>query len=139
VKSQPTPPPGNQAVSFAGRVTRSNGDTTTVVSLMDQLGSDLGLTVRESHAARIYRFGRRGPAVWIEPTQGRLVVDLRTLALKFPSADVPTMHTAISRLFSMSNVSDQPGIKISTRVVERWDSLRAEVLEPFFRASMPSS
>jgi hypothetical protein len=139
MKRQPTPSPGNQSVGFVQRVQKGGDTTSAVVALMDQLASDLGLTIRESHSTRTYRFGSRGPAVWVEPTQERLVVDLRTLSLKFPTADVPTMHTAISRLFYMSNVSDQPGIRISKRVIESWDALRAEVLEPFFRASMPNS
>jgi hypothetical protein len=137
VKRQPTPPPGNQSIGFDQRVRQGRDTTAAVIGLMDQLASDLGLTVRESHSTRTYRYGSRGPAVWLEPTQGRLVIDLRTLALRFPTADVPTLHTTISRLFEMSNVSDQPGIRISTRVVGRWDALRAEVLEPFFRASKP--
>ena len=140
----PPLPPGSPSVYLAGKVTRSNINTPVVVnltpvvvSLMDQFSLGLGLTVRESHSTRVYRYGSRGPAVWIEQTQGRLVVDPRTLALKFPTADVPTLHTTISRLFLLSNASDQPGIKISSLVVERWDALRGEVLEPFFRASMP--
>jgi hypothetical protein len=139
VRKQPTPSPGDQAIGFEQRLQKGGDTTATIVGLMDRLASDLGLTVRDSHSTRTYRFGSRGPAVWVEPTQGRLVVDLRTLALKFPTVDVPALHTTISRLFDMSNVSDQPGIRISTRVVGRWDSLRAEVLEPFFRAAMPGS
>lgn len=135
VKKQPAPSPGNRSIDFEHRVQKGGDTTAAVVELMDRLASDLGLSIRESHSTRVYRYGSRGPAVWLEPTQGRLVIDLRTLALKFPTADVPTLHTTVSKLFGMSNVSDQPGIRISKRVVERWDALRADVLEPFFRAS----
>lgn len=136
---QPPPAPATHAAGSGLRVKKSIDPAVIakVVSLMDQLGLDLGLSIREGDSTRVYRYGSRGPAVWVDSTQARLVVDLRTLALKFPTADVPTLHATISRLFLLSNASDQPGIKIGTRVVERWNELRAEVLEPFFRASMP--
>ena len=133
----PAPDPGNRLVGFEQRVDKQGDTTAAVVQLMDGLASDLGLSIRESHSTRTYRFGKHGPAVWIEPTQGRLVIDFRTLSLKFPAADVPSMHSTVSRLFYMSNASDQPGIRISKRVIELWDSFRDEVLVPFFLSSKP--
>jgi hypothetical protein len=104
---------------------------TEVMNLMGEMAHDLDLVVEDSHAAR--KYSRRGGAkVWIDPVQGRLVVDLRTLKLRSPTADAEALRRAILHLFSVPNMSDQPGISLSRFLVDRWLDFRTGVLEPFF-------
>ena len=135
VKRRPTPSPGDKSVSFEERVSSEAGATEQLVELMDQFADEWHLKVRESHSTRVYRGGTRSPAVWIEPSQGRLVVDLQSFSRKYPEADWSSIHTAFTRLFQIMNASNQPAARISNLVVHRWDQLRVEVLEPFFRPS----
>jgi hypothetical protein len=132
-KRELSPPPGDRSVDFKRRVA-AGGATSDVVGLMDALAEDLGLTSCVSHSTVTYRYGSRGAAVWIEPTQSRFVVDLRTLAQKYPAADVPKLHTAFTKMFRLSNSQmQQPAVRISNLVVQRWDDFERDVLRPFFR------
>jgi hypothetical protein len=102
--------------------------------LMDTIAQDLDLRIKQTRGARTYRRGKAGPSVWIDLSQGRFVVDLRTLALRQPEANAGGLVTSIARLSSLPIQSDQPGIPITRDLLERWAQLRSEVLEPFFHA-----
>jgi Swt1-like HEPN len=102
-----------------------------ILELMDETAAELELATTESHAARKYsRLG--GAKVWIDPAQGRLVVDLRTLSSKSPGVDAGGLRRKMAQLLLLPNLSDQPGAPLNKSLLELWPEFRRDVLEPFF-------
>lgn len=120
--------------SFDQRVTQAGPVTVEAVRLMDALAEDLDLWATQTHASRKYRVGRSGPVAWIQPKQGKLFFDLRTLAKSNPGMDVAAIHTSLQRLSSAPVPREMAGIPIKD-VVRNWSQLEEEVARPFFEAT----
>jgi hypothetical protein len=119
------------ALEFPEYVAAAGPDATEVLRLMDGIAEEFGLRIAQSHAARKYRVGKDGPVAWVQPQQGMLFFDLRTLALGSPNSEVTELSAQPARLSSRPSQSDMPGIPFED-VSRNWPSLLEAVVQPFF-------
>jgi hypothetical protein len=122
--------PGSPAAGGSTSVEESDAFR-KALQLMNGAAADLRLGITETPSSTKYRLGKNGPSAWIQPKQGRLYFDLRTYRRSHPGDRAEGLRKSLETLSSSPVNQDMAAIPVED-VVDKWQALSDQVIQPFF-------
>jgi hypothetical protein len=123
--------PDTPSGQFDRRVRRSGELASQVIGLFDALAEEWRLQVGQTEASRTYRQGLDGPAAWVQPQQGKIILDVRSFKHDHTEAEAARLRQALQSLTPISVNKEMAGIPFRD-AIRSWNHLKSNVLTAFF-------